>query len=430
MRLTRRNARFVIPLLGVVAILIILLLAPSTSDRVATSGQGGEGVEAEGQIWTCSMHPQVRQPGPGKCPICGMDLIPVEAEPGAEAAGERTLVVSEAGKKLMEIATSPVERRPVDVEVRLVGRVGYDEGNVSRITAWVPGRIERMHVDYTGAVVEAGQPMADLYGPSLLAAQEELLQSRDAVDRAERADASEAVRAARATLEAVRDRLRLWGLSDGQIAEIEERGTVEPTITILAPTSGTVIEKNATEGMYVAIGSPIYLIADLSTVWVELEAYESDLAWIREGQEVVFTTEAHPGETFHGEVSFVDPVVDPTTRTVRVRVEAGNEDGRLKPEMFVRAVAYAHAGHGERAPLVIPRTAPLLTGARAVVYVEVPGSDSPTYEGREVVLGPRAGDYYVVREGLSEGERVVTEGSFKIDSALQIRAKRSMMSPD
>jgi Cu(I)/Ag(I) efflux system membrane fusion protein len=182
--------------------------------------------------------------------------------------------------------------------------------------------------------------------------------------------------------------------------------------------------------MYVTTGTTMYSLADLSTVWVELEAYESDLAWIREGQDVAFTTEAHPGETFHGKVSFVDPVVDPATRTVKVRVEAGNGDGKLKPQMFVRALAHADAGHGGRAPLVIPKTAPLLTGTRAVVYVEVPGADSPTYEGREVVLGSRAGDYYVVREGLSEGELVVTEGNFKIDSALQIRAKPSMMSPE
>jgi Cu(I)/Ag(I) efflux system membrane fusion protein len=190
-----------------------------------------------------------------------------------------------------------------------------------------------------------------------------------------------------------------------------------------------VVEKNVTEGMYVETGMEIYTIADLSAVWVVLDAYESDLAWVRAGQHATFTVEGYPGETFHGEVSFVEPTVNPDTRTVKVRLGASNPDGRLKPEMFVRATVLARQGNG-RAVLVIPASAPLLTGKRAVVYVEVPGAELPTYEGRDVVLGPRAGDYYAVVSGLREGERVVTEGNFKIDSALQIRAKQSMMSPE
>ena len=230
--------------------------------------------------------------------------------------------------------------------------------------------------------------------------------------------------------------------------------------------------------MYVTTGTPIYTVADLSEVWVKLDAYESDLPWIRYGQEVTFSAEAHPGETFKGWISFIDPMLDPKTRTVKVRVNVSNPDGRLKPEMFVRAVVqsqvvregmvmdpnmagqwvcpmhpsvvraeagtcdicgmdlvtteslgYVAADEAGQPPLVIPASAPLITGRRAVVYVEKPESEHPTFEGREVVLGPRAGDYYIVESGLSEGQRVVTKGNFKIDSALQIQAKPSMMNP-
>ncbi len=176
-------------------------------------------------------------------------------------------------------------------------------------------------------------------------------------------------------------------------------------------------------------GARIYTIADLSQVWVQLDAYESDLRWVHPGQEVEFSAEAYPGESFKGEIAFIDPMVNPRTRTARVRVNLANPGGKLKPEMFVRAVVQAELDPeaGEENPLVIPASAPLITGKRAVVYVE---KEPGLYEGREVILGSRAGDYYVVEDGLHEGERVVSRGNFKIDSAIQILAKPSMMNPE
>ena len=377
------------------------------------------------------MHPQVRQDGPGDCPLCGMDLIPVEDESAGEEEGERVLSVSEAGRKLMEIETAAVMRMNVGVDVGLVGKVTYDEGRVSRIAAWVPGRVEKLHVDYVGYEVAAGEPMVELYGPELLAAQQELLQSLSAHRDAIAAGKPRLIESTDEVLSAVRERLRLWGLSEPQVAEIESRGAAEPRVTIESPSGGTVVEKSVAEGAYVTTGQMLFTVADLSVVWVELSAYESDLPWLSEGQALEFETAAFPGRTFTGKLSFVEPVVDPATRTITVRAEVSNSDGALKPDMFVRATARSgHGGHGSGAPLVIPATAPLLTGERAVVYVEITDSDGPAFEGREVVLGPRAGDYYVVISGLHEGERVVSEGAFKIDSALQIRAKPSMMSPE
>ena len=426
-------------------------------------------------VWTCSMHPQIRQPKPGKCPLCLMDLIPVTGDTGQ--IGERQISFSEAALKLMEIQTAPIERRFAEAEIRMAGTVDYDETRVKYITAWTPGRIDRLYVDYTGITVSKGDHMVYLYSPDLLSAQVELIQAAKSAQNV-KTDGSELVsRFTKGTLEAARGKLRLLGLTPEQISDIEKSDQPVDHLTIYAPIGGVVIHKNATEGMYVQTGTRIYTIADLSQLWVKLDAYESDMMWIRYGQQVEFTTEAFPGQTFKGRITFIDPILNAKTRTVKLRVNVDNPDGALKPGMFVRAVAKAKvAGAGRvmdtamtgkwicpmhleivkdsagecdicqmpletaeslgyvtvdtsgAAPLVIPASAPLVTGKRAVVYVQLPNTEKPTYEGREVVLGPRATDYYIVESGLAEGEIVVTSGNFKIDSALQIQAKPSMMS--
>ncbi len=436
---------------------------------------GGQAVAQEQTLWTCPMHPHIRLPEPGKCPICFMDLVPSSSSDSD--IGERQISFSEAAIKLMEIETTVVERKFVTAEIRMVGKVDYDETRVKHITAWVPGRIDRLYVDFTGTVVNKGDHMVYLYSPELLSAQAELLQAVKAVENF-KAGGSELIRRSiLAMLKAARDKLRLLGLAKEQIEQIEKTGKVVDHLTIYAPMGGVVIEKHRTEGTYVDTGTQIYMIADLTHLWVKLDAYESDMMWIRYGQEVEFSTEAYPGDVFKGRISFIDPVLNAKTRTVKLRVNVDNHDGKLKPEMFVRAVVRANVAQGgmvmdperagkwicpmhpsvvktepgscdicgmdlvtteslgyvkvdtpNEAPLVIPASVPLITGTRAVVYVQVPKTEKPTYEGREVVLGPRAGDYYLVKEGLTEGEIVVTNGNFKIDSALQIQAKPSMMS--
>ncbi|MEJ5365402.1 MAG: efflux RND transporter periplasmic adaptor subunit [Desulfosoma sp.] len=393
--------------------------------------QHDHGPEKKVQIWTCSMHPQIRLPNPGKCPICGMDLIPA-GEEGASDAGEKTpvprLVLSETARRLAQVQVSPVERRPVEVTRRLVGKLAYDERRTAYITAWVSGRLDRLYVDFTGTVVEKGRPMVSLYSPELLAAQSELIHAVRAARDLTKTGLESLQATAAQTIESAKEKLRLWGLTDAQIQDILRRGTPSDHITILAPMTGTVVHKDGFEGMYVKTGTRIYTIADLSSLWLKLDAYESDLAWIGVGNRVRFETQSYPGEEFSGIVSFIDPFLDEQTRTIKVRVDVPNPDGRLRPGMFARAVLHAAMGE-DRPPLVIPATAPLITGKRAVVYVAV--ADQPgTYEGREVILGPRADRYYVVRHGLEEGDMVVTHGNFKIDSALQILAKPSMMAPE
>jgi Cu(I)/Ag(I) efflux system membrane fusion protein len=434
------------------------------------------GQSGQQQWWTCSMHPQIRQPKPGKCPICFMDLIPVSQE--NPQAAEREISFSNEALKLMEIETTPVERKFVEAQIYMVGKVDYDESRVKYITAWVPGRIDRLYVDFTGIRVAKGDHMVYLYSPQLISAQAELLGAAEAKKKLKTDSSEFLIRSTDETLNAAREKLRLLGLIVEQIQEVEKTGQPTDHITITAPIGGIVIEKNANQGMYVDTGTKIYTIADLSQVWVKLDAYESDLVWLRYGQKVEIAVEAYPGEVFKGTISFISPTLDPQTRTIKLRVNVPNPDGKLKPEMFVHAIVrskvamggnvmdpnmagkwicpmhpsvvketsgqcdicgmdlvtteslgYVSAQQPEQAPLVIPATAPLITGKRAVVYVRLPDPNKPSFEGREVILGPRAGDYYIVESGLAEGDTVVTKGNFKIDSALQIQAKPSMMNP-
>lgn len=381
---------------------------------------------ARAQAYTCSMHPQVRSTDPhGKCPICGMDLIPVPEDDGDDERELPRLSVSPRAAALMQVEVWPVERRAVTVPVPLFGRIEADETRLRTVAAWAPGRLERLHVDATGTAVRAGQPMVDLYSPQLISAQEELLQAL----RAERELDDGIVRdATRLTVEAARDRLRLLGLSRAQIVRLETEGRVAERIAIPAPVGGVVLERLAAAGDYVATGQAIYRLADLASLWLQLEAYEKDLASLAVGRPVRFTTESLPGAQFEGVIAFIEPVVG-TARTARVRVEVANPDGRLRPGMFARAVATVAPVDGEAAPLVIPASAPLVTGRRAVVYVQQPGGERPTFAAREVTLGARAGDWQVVTAGLEEGERVVSNGAFKIDAELQIRGRPSMMQP-
>lgn len=384
-------------------------------------------VATEAVTWTCSMHPQIKLPQPGKCPICFMDLIPLETDAGGDL-GPRQIRMSDAARELADIQTTPAARDFAAVEVRMVGKVTYDETNLAYISAWVPGRLDKLYADFTGMEVDKGDPLMRIYSPDLLVAQEELIQAQAAVT-ASRNSASALLRSgAEATLRAARDKLRLYGLSQDQIERLETTGLASDFLTVYAPIGGVVVHKDAREGMYVATGTRIYTIADINHVWITFQAYESDLPWLRVGQPVEFNSPSFPGRRFEAVIDFIDPVVDPGTRTIRVRAGVENKDNELKPDMFVHGVVKARVESGQP-DLLIPASAPLITGKRAVVYVEVAGGEHPVFEGREIELGPRAGDYYVVQSGIREGEPVVTNGAFKIDSELQIQAKPSMMSP-
>ena len=436
-----------------------------------------EDADGKQQMYTCSMHPSVRLPDPdAKCPICFMDLIPVVDSGGGEGT-ELQLVLSESAKATSQIETTKVGRFFPTAEVRLYGKLVYDETSVARISAYFPGRIDRLFVNYVGVTVQKGDHLAELYSPELLAAFAELEQAKIAFDAS--TGGSEFLRTtSQQTLDASREKLRLFGVTQEQIDQIESGLFVSDELTIYSPISGVVTHLQTREGDYLKTGDAIATVADLSRLWLDLEAYESQLPMLRWGIPVTFTVEAHPGEVFRGKISFIEPIVDDRTRTAAVRVAVDNSDLRLKPGMFVTAIARpkvtadsavlsddlagkwvspmhpTHVKDGPglcevcgmdmvpaeslgivgdpskaQPPMVIPRTALLFTGTRSVVYVQVPDAESPTYEMRTVEIGPRAGELYTIKSGLKVGEDVVTNGAFRIDSSMQILAKPSMMMP-
>lgn len=425
------------------------------------------------QVWTCSMHPNVQLPEVGQCPICFMDMIPLVNQ-SSNSINPNQLSLSENAVKLADIETVTVAYGKAEMVIQLSGKVGYDESRIGNITAWVSGRVERMFVDYTGITVNKGDHMIELYSPDLYAAQEELIQARKLLSTGVSPSASYQ-KSMESNLFAAREKLRLMGLVAAQIKDIEYGETPTDVVTVYSPMSGVVIQKNGVEGAYVKTGTNIYTIADLGRVWVILDAYETDLPWLAFGQDVSFKTEGIPGKIFKGRIAFIDQMVDEKTRTVKVRINVANPNGQLKPGMFVRGLIQASIGgegkvispelankwvcpmHPEVVKvkfdscpicemdlvkseslgivhtaghrhdnLLIPASAVLKTGDRAIVYVKVP-IDEPTFEGREIILGLRVGDQYVVKSGLTAGEKVVFKGNFKIDSAMQISAKSSMM---
>ena len=383
----------------------------------------GEGVQAEAvheheegeaEVWTCAMHPQIRQDGPGQCPICGMDLIPVAS--GGESVGADEIQMTQAAMKVADVQTVTVQQAVPTKEIYLPGKVKADERRVSAVTARFPGRIERLYVNFTGQEVRKGERLASIYSPELIQAQKELLEAT----RFKETNPS--------FHEAAVNKLKLWDLTDKQIQNILETGKIQYNFDIYATQSGTVVSRNVSEGDYVNEGQPLFDVANLGKVWVLFDAYENDLAWVEKGDEISFTVQSMPGKVFTSKVTFIDPVINQRTRVASVRTEVDNPKGQLKPDMFAQGVLESTLDEVENA-LVVPKSAVLWTGKRAVVFVKDPTFEQPTFEYREVVLGPEAGDLYVVAEGLNAGEEVVANGVFKVDAAAQLEGKRSMMNP-
>lgn len=365
-------------------------------------------------VYTCSMHPSVRQNEPGNCPICGMELIPVGDTGSSEEENPYEMTMTPAAVKIADIQTTEVIRGNATKTVRMPGKVAVDETMTSSITALFPGRIEELYVDFTGQYVSRGEPLASVYSSKLVTAQRELIEAAKHKEN-------------NPTLyNAAKRKLKLWELSDGQIQQIEQSGEVQTEMNITAPKSGYVLSRNVSREDYVQEGTLMYEIANLSRLWVIFQAYESDLAGLDEGDDVSFTVNAYPGETFTAEVTYIDPVLSESSRTVSVRAEVRNPDNRLKPQMLAEGVIKSNlSSSGDK--LLVPKSAVLWTGERSVVYVKKPNTNQPTFEFREVVLGARAGDQYVIESGLEAGEKVVTNGNFKLDSAAQLSGKASMM---
>ncbi len=390
----------------------ILFAGPADHEQDEAHTHDQEMVEADenaDEVWTCSMHPSVREDGPGQCPICGMDLIPASSE---EREDDYSMVMTEAAIKLAQIQTAPVVLGSPTREIRLPGRIKVDERRITDITTHFSGRVLETKVDFTGAPIRRGEPMATVYSPELVTAQRELIEADRQKERNPR------------LYEATRRKFRLWEFTDDQIDAIIERGEVQREMEIMSPVDGFVMSRNIVDQQHVMEGTVIYEVANLENLWVVLEAYEEDMGWISVGDEVRFTARGYPAGTRTATVSYIDPVVNPSSRTVGIRVDVENSDSRLKPDMLVTGTIRAELPDEK---LLVPVSSVLWTGPRSLVYVMDTGADTPRFEVREVELGPRSGDHYVIEEGMEEGEQVVFHGAFRIDSEFQLADRFSMM---
>jgi len=368
------------------------------------------------QIWTCSMHPQIQKDGPGECPLCGMDLIPLDNSMEGEQTLPDEVPMSASAMALAEIQTVVVHKQKPEKKIRLLGKVKADERLMYNQAVHLPGRIEKLHINFTGEKVYRGQKLASLYSPEFVTAQKELFE----VLKDESTNPY--------LVKAAREKIKQWKFTDKQITAIEKRGTVQTNINILSDYTGYVMKKLVSEGDHVKEGQVLFDITDLRKVWVLFEAYENNLPWVKLGDKLDIELKSIPGTTFNGKVTFIDPFINPKTRVAYVRVELSNKKGLLKPDMFANGIVTSKLESKEEV-ILAPKSAVLWTGKRAVVYVKLANRKHNSFIYREVILGEEAGDSYIIKTGLTDGEEIATNGVFKIDASAQLEGKKSMMNP-
>jgi Cu(I)/Ag(I) efflux system membrane fusion protein len=409
-----------------VAIPLLLILAAAAAGggyllwRQKKSAPDKTDQAAQGPVlYTCAMHPFIIKDKPGSCPICGMQLIKkVEAPQTAGTGKEQEMLaqvsLSPTQRVMANVATVKAARMPLSREVNATGIVQYDQSRQAKVTAWVAGRIDRLHVDTVGAFVSKGRPLAEVYSPDLVSAQQEYLLALKSREQFKNSSIQAIAQSGEGLVASSRQRLKLMGVKDEQIAALVKGGEPNIRIAIYTPLSGIVIEKMVQQGQYVNLGEPLFAIADLSRVWVEVEVYENEFPFVKIGQSVTITSQSYPGKPFTGRVSFVYPFLDPKTRTVKVRVELANPGLKLKPDMFVNAVIKSPLGM----VLAVPTSAVVDTGKRQVVWVE---KEPGMFDPRDVQVGARVGDQVQIISGLAEGEKVAATGGYLIDSEAQLK---------
>lgn len=365
----------------------------------------------ENTVYTCSMHPQIKQNEPGKCPLCEMDLIPADEVSGDEEF--EGVEMTHHAMKLAEVQTSKVRYMLPRKGVRLNGKIVEDETGEHRQTAHFEGRIEQLKVKETGVRITKGDVVAGLYAPTLIAAQRELI---DAYENRLENDG---------LYRAARQKLKNRKLTATQIDAIIERGKPEEQLPVIADASGIIVERLVSEGDYINKGQALFVLNNRERIWAEFDVYERDLNFVKTGDSMHFEVSALPGKTFAGKVSFINPAIDENTRSTKARLEVANKNGRLIPGMLATARAEVQLNNEE--VLVVPRSAVLWTGTRSLVYIKTEKGQKTGFERRRVTLGEPLGDGYIITSGLAEGEEIVTRGTFSVDAAAQLAGKPSMI---
>jgi Cu(I)/Ag(I) efflux system membrane fusion protein len=421
------NRKTAIPLL-----IFVLALAAGSGWFVWQSRQQSKEIAEQKskirQLYTCTMHPFIIRDKPGTCPICGMELvkkITTSSDAGASASNAElpstttgSVSLSPSQLVMANVATMEIRPEPLAREISAVGIVQYDQSRQAKVTAWIAGRIEKLNVNAVGSSISKERPIAEIYSPDLVATQQEYLMALKSREQLRNSTLASVSETGQTVVTSAKQRLRLFGIRDNQIAELEKSGKPATKVPVYSPFSGVVIEKMVQQGQYVNTGDVLFNIADLSGVWLELEVYENELRNIRVGQQVIVHAQSLPGVSLNGKVALIYPFLDPKTRTVKVRVVMPNPGTRLKPEMFVNAVIKVPLADG----IAVPMTAVIDSGRRQVVWVErAPGK----FESRDVVVGERINDRIQILSGLANGEKVVISGGYLIDSESQLNGSSS-----
>lgn len=415
-----------------------LFAAAATVMALSASADGGVPAQAEEKppapaganqerkilYWKSPMNPSYVRKEPGKDPM-GMDLVPVyEGEPSAGPPG--TIRIDPATVQNIGVKTAVVRRKRLGREIRTVGRIAYDEEKVRHISPKIGGWVERQFVNFTGQVVEQGEPLLEIYSPELVATQEEYLIALQYHERLKNSAVENAAAGAESLLRAAETRLRYWDITEEQIQALRERGQIARTMALHAPFKGIILQKDVLEGGAVKPGQNLYSIADISTVWAYADVYEYEAPWLRMGQEATMTLAYRPGATYRGRIVYIYPYLKNRTRTLQVRMEFANSgDFELKPDMWANVTIRPSLG---RKSLAVPVQAVIRTGKRDIVLIALEGG---RFAPREVRLGAEAGNEFEVLDGIAEGERVVTSAQFLINSESNLQsAIGKMLAPN
>ncbi len=367
--------------------------------------------QTESEIWTCSMHPQIRQNEPGDCPICGMDLIPASQ---GSSDNEIGFQMTADAIKLANIQTTIIGNADANegATLKLNGKIQANETKSASLVTHIPGRIEKLYVSYTGEQVNKGQKIATIYSPELITAQKELLEAKKIQDISP------------GLLTAAKNKLKYWKIGEQVIQDILTSGTIRENFNIYADHSGVVNQKRVSVGDYLSTGEVLFDVQNLYSLWALFDVYENDLSQVKIGRNIYFTTPSALNKRFKAKITFVNPVIDPNTRAATIRAEVSNTTGKLKPEMFITGELQTSKKSDN---LTVPKSAVLWTGQRSVVYVKIPDTDIPSFEYREIEIADATASGYAVVSGLEYGEEVVTNGAFVIDASAQLNNQVSMM---
>ena len=401
-------------LIGLFAGWLLFGTTSNSSSENKTSKEEKHSLEEHrSEIWTCSMHPQVRQQEPGDCPICGMDLIPAESSATGLAPNE--FKMTENAMALANIQTTVIgEMSSSNSSIELSGKIKANDDKAATQPAHFNGRVDQLYVTSVGETVRKGQAVAKIYSPELVAAQQELITAYRIKD------------AQPQLYNAVKNKFMNWMIPESQLTEVLKTGIPKPSFTIYAQVSGVVTELMVNKGSHVMDGQPIFKVANLSTVWAEFDAYETTIQDIKEGQDISVVVKAIPNKIFNAKVSFIDPILNTSTRTIRVRATLNNKEDLLKPGMFVTGTIKLDTDNNTQ--ITVPKSAVLWTGEQSLVYIKTT-TTSPTFIMRNVTLGRTVNDNYEIQSGLKIGDEVVTNGTFTVDAAAQLQGKQSMMNP-